>query len=203
MELVLTLLAYLLGSAPFAILVSRAMRLPDPRDYGSGNPGASNVARSGSRTAAILTLFADAAKGALPVGVGAHFFGAEIAALAGVAAVTGHIFPVFLKFKGGKGVATGFGVFGMWNPVILAATLVIWAVTFRIWRISSVSSLSAMATAAILFPAAAIYFGEDRNWTIASAAVFVAILVAVRHQKNIADLTRGKERKFSKNKRWK
>ena len=201
MELALTLSAYLLGSTPFAILVPRAMRMPDPRNYGSGNPGASNVARGGSRTAAILTLFADAAKGALPAGVGAHFFGAETAALAGVAAVTGHIFPVFLKFKGGKGVATGFGVFGVWNPVLLAAALVVWAVTFRIWRISSVSSLSAMATAAILFPGAAIYFGEDGNWTIALAAVFVAALVAVRHRKNIADLTRGKERKFSKNKR--
>ena len=201
MELVLTLAAYLLGSTPFAILVSRAMRLPDPRDYGSGNPGASNVARSGSRTAAILTLFADAAKGALPAGVGAHFFGAEAAALAGVAAVTGHIFPIFLKFKGGKGVATGFGVFAVWNPVLLAAALAVWAVTFRIWRISSVSSLSAVTTAAVLFPATAIYFGEDGNWAAAFAAVFVAALVAVRHSKNIADLTRGKERKFSKNKR--
>ena len=201
MELALTLLAYLLGSAPFAILVSRAMRLPDPRNYGSGNPGASNVARSGSRIAAILTLFADAIKGALPAGVGAHFFGMEVAALAGAAAVVGHIFPIFLKFKGGKGVATGFGVFGVWNPVILAVALAVWAATFRIWRISSVSSLSAMVTGAILFSGAAIYSGENVNWAVALAAVFVAVLVAVRHKRNIADLIHGKERKFGKNKR--
>ena len=192
MEIVLILCAYLLGSAPFAILISRAMGLPDPREYGSGNPGASNVARSGNRGAAILTLFADFAKGALSAGAGTHFFGPEIGAAAGAAAVAGHVFPVFLKFKGGKGVATGLGVFGAWDPAFLAAALTAWAATFWIWRISSVSSLSAMATAAVLFSVMGVY------WATVYAAVFVAVLVAARHKKNITDLIRGKERKFRK-----
>ena len=193
METLFVLGAYFLGATPFAILISRAMGLPDPRDYGSGNPGATNVARGGSRAAAILTLFADAAKGAIPAWLGARFFGAEIAALAGVAAVVGHAFPVFLKFKGGKGVATGLGVFGGWNPAVLAATLAAWILIFRIWRLSSVASLGAMATAGVLFAALS---AESGDWAAGGGAACVAVLVAVRHRKNIADLARGKERSF-------
>ena len=200
MEAVLIAFSYLLGSVPFAILVSRAMGLPDPRGYGSGNPGATNVARGGGRLPAIITLFADAAKGALPAAAGAHFFGADIAALSGAAAVCGHAFPVFLKFKGGKSVATGFGVFAAWNPIILAAALATWAGTFLVWRISSISSLSAMGMAAILFAGFAAWSEESGSWEIAAGAVFVAALVAARHRKNIADLISGKERTFRKDK---
>ena len=193
MEALFILGAYLLGATPFAILISRAMGLPDPRGYGSGNPGATNVARGGGRGAAILTLFADAAKGALPAWLGAFFFGAEIAALAGVAAVVGHAFPVFLKFKGGKGVAAGLGAFSGWNPAACALTVAAWVLIFRIWRISSVASLGAMATAVVLF---GIFAAESGDWTAAAGAACVAGLVAIRHRQNISDLIRGKERSF-------
>ena len=198
--LALMLFGYLSGSAPFAILISRAMGLPDPRGYGSGNPGATNVARSGSRSAAILTLFADAAKGALPAWVGGAYFGAEAAALAGSAAAVGHAFPVFLKFKGGKSVATALGVFAAWNPIVLAAALLTWAGTFWVWRISSVSSLSAMMVAAILFMVAAFHFPDSdfgfNGWEIAAGGIFISTLVSLRHKQNIADLISGRERKF-------
>ena len=192
METLFILGAYLLGATPFAILVSRAMGLPDPRNYGSGNPGATNVARSGSRSAAILTFFADAAKGAIPAWLGLRFFGTEISALAGFAAVVGHSFPVFLKFKGGKGVATGFGVFGIWNPAFLGLAAIVWAGTFLAWRTSSVSSLSALTAATLL----SFHLAESGDWTIAAGTTCVTGLVAVRHRKNIADLIHGKERKF-------
>ena len=192
MEIFFIFGAYLLGAAPFAVLVSLAMGLPDPRGYGSGNPGATNVARGGGRKAAILTFFADAAKGAVPAWLGARFFGMEISALAGVAAVVGHSFPVFLKFKGGKGVATGLGVFGAWNPIFLGTAILVWAGTFWAWRISSISSLSAMAATVLL----SVYLAKSGESTVTAGVVCIAGLVAIRHKKNIADLIRGKERKF-------
>lgn len=176
--------AYFLGAAPFSVWISRAFGLGDPRAFGSGNPGATNVARR-NKFAALLALFADAGKGFLPV-----FFAADavVAAAAGVAAVVGHIFSVFLRLRGGKGVATALGVFcALYWPAGVAA-LAAWIVMFATFRISSLASLAAMCVAA-----GAILLADG---AIAAAGVFAAILVIFRHRGNIADLMRGRERGF-------
>ena len=212
MELVgLVAASYLLGAIPFAVLVPRAMGLPDPRRYGSRNPGTTNVARAGNRVAPILTLFADAGKGAAAVLLARHFWetpagggiaGVAAETLAGVAAVAGHIFSVFLKFRGGKGVAVALGVFAAVDWKIGLATAGIWAGTFALTRYSSVASLVTIVGGGATF----IFAGADGSpetpaggdfaWVAASVGGIVA-LVIFRHSRNIADLLRGKERRFS------
>ena len=177
--------AYCLGAAPFSVWISRAFGAGDPREFGSGNPGATNVARR-SKPAAILALLADGGKGFLPA-----FFAADavVAAAAAAAAIVGHVFSIFLRFRGGKGVATALGAFLALHWPAGVAALAAWGVLFAVFRISSVSSLSAMCVAAAMTvvgggPAAG------------AAGVFAAVLVIVRHRRNIADLTKGKERGF-------
>ena len=138
--------AYLLGSISFAIVVSKAMALPDPRSYGSKNPGATNVLRSGKKAAAVLTLLLDAAKGALPVVLADRFGGAwglgeGTVALVGVAAFVGHLWPVFFRFQGGKGVATAAGVLMGFEPLLGAATLATWAIIAWFFRYSSLAAI--------------------------------------------------------------
>src|SRR3954464_14769629 len=139
---------YLAGSIPFALLVSRAMRLPDPRTYGSGNIGATNVLRSGSRAAALLTLLGDASKGWVVV-MAARLAGLpeELVAVAGFAAFLGHVFPVWLRFKGGKGVATAAGVLIAFDWRIGLATLVAWLLVVFATRYSSLAALAAAVAA--------------------------------------------------------
>src|SRR6218665_2627556 len=142
------LAGYLIGSLSFAVIVSRAMGLSDPRSYGSGNPGATNVLRSGNKTAAGLTLLFDALKGAIPV-VLVNLFGERFglgegtAALVGLGAFLGHLWPVFFKFEGGKGVATAAGVILALNPLLGAATLLTWAVIAYFSRYSSLAAIVA------------------------------------------------------------
>ncbi|MCC6812514.1 MAG: glycerol-3-phosphate 1-O-acyltransferase PlsY, partial [Rubrivivax sp.] len=148
LPLLATLAAYLIGSLSFAVIVSRAMGLQDPRSYGSGNPGATNVLRSGSKAAAILTLLLDAAKGWLPV-VLVRAFGADLGlgagtqALVGLAAFLGHLYPVFFRFQGGKGVATAAGVLLAFAPWLGVATLVTWLIIAVFFRYSSLASIVA------------------------------------------------------------
>lgn len=186
---------YLIGSLSFAVIVSRLMGLPDPRQYGSGNPGATNVLRSGSRTAALLTLAGDAFKGWLAVWL-AQRFGANLGvdeggiALVAVAVFVGHLYPVFFHFKGGKGVATAAGVILALNPWLGLATGLTWLIVAFFFRYSSLASLVA-AVFAPLYQA----FGWGFGATFA-ALVVIGGLIVYRHRTNIANLAAGKERRL-------
>ena len=183
--------AYLLGSIPFAIVVSRAMRLQDPRTYGSGNIGATNVLRSGNRLAALLTLAGDAAKGWAAVLI-ARALGAteDVVALVALAAFLGHVFPVWLKFNGGKGVATAAGVLIAIDWRLGLALLIVWLTLAVVSRYSSLASI----TAALLAPAAAWYLlGTGSTF---AAVIAMSALLIWRHRANIMKLARGEERKI-------
>lgn len=185
--------AYLLGSVSFAVIVSRAFGLPDPHDYGSGNPGATNVLRTGNKLAAVLTLAGDGIKGWLGVYV-ALLLAAKAGApewtvpAAALAVFLGHLFPVFHRFKGGKGVATAAGIiFALHWPLGLAL-MVVWAVIVFGFKISSLAAL----IAAVLLPLGAFYvFG---NTLTAWAMVPICLLLFWRHRANIRQLLDGRER---------
>jgi len=187
------LAAYALGSISFAVVVSRAFSLPDPRTFGSGNPGATNVLRSGNKLAAAMTLAGDAAKGFVAVWLARQFAqsagGLDEAAVAGVAVAVflGHLYPVFFAFKGGKGVATAVGILFALDWRIGLSALVVWLAVFAGTRISSLSALCA-AVAAPVFAWSLLGAG----WRSA-AVVLLALLVLWRHRANIANLLRGNE----------
>ena len=194
------LAAYLLGSVSFAVIVSRFFGLPDPRTYGSNNPGATNVLRSGNKLAAALTLLGDALKGWLAVALASRAaptlgLGEVHIALAALFVFLGHLFPVFYQFKGGKGVATALGVLLAldWRMGIVA--LVIWLALFALTKTSSIAAL--VATAAT--PIAAYYFrGGDM---ISGVVLLIAILVIWRHKENIARLAARREKQIGKSNR--
>jgi len=180
--------AYLLGSVSFAVVWSRVFGLPDPRTYGSGNPGATNVLRSGRKAAAVLTLLGDAAKGAVAVlAVRALGIGDAAVALAAVAAFVGHLYPVYFGFKGGKGVATAFGILLALSPVLALAVLAVFAVVLFASRYVSLSSVLSAAAASVISP---FLFG----WGAVTGAVLaMAVLIVVRHRGNIQRLIAGEE----------
>lgn len=191
--------AYLIGSLSFAVIVSRAMGLNDPRSYGSGNPGATNVLRSGNKTAAILTLLLDALKGYVPVLL-VVLFGARFGlregtvALVGLAAFVGHLWPVFFRFQGGKGVATAAGVLLAFNPWLGAATLLTWVIIAGFFRYSSLAALVAAAFAP--FYQLLIWDGGP----LAGAIVVMSLLLIWRHLPNIQKLIAGTESKLGSKK---
>lgn len=189
--------AYLTGSLSFAVIVSRLMGLNDPRTYGSKNPGATNVLRSGSKPAAVVTLLLDGAKGWLPMALIIWFgkpygLGDGTLALAGLAAFVGHLFPVFFRFKGGKGVATALGVlFGVhWGLGL--ATAITWLIIAWFFRYSSLASLIAAVFAPVYY-----VFGDGVAWytekSVLLAVVVMALLLAWRHAENISRLVKGTE----------
>jgi acyl phosphate:glycerol-3-phosphate acyltransferase len=188
----LALAAYLLGSLSFAVIVSRLMGLGDPRSYGSGNPGATNVLRSGNKLAAILTLLLDALKGYLPVLAvvlwGApHGLGEGTAATVGLAAFVGHVWPVFFRFQGGKGVATAAGVLFGLNPMLGLATMLTWLIVAFFTRYSSLAAI----VAAVFAP-----FYELLIWDAGPTAIVAGImglLLIWRHSANISKLLAGTE----------
>ena len=190
-----TLAAYLIGSLSFAVIVSRAMGLNDPRTYGSGNPGATNVLRSGNKAAAVLTLLLDALKGFVPVVVvdqfGARFgLGEGTVALVALAAFLGHLWPVFFRFQGGKGVATAAGVLLGLNPWLGLATLGTWVIIAAFFRYSSLAAI----VAAVFAP-----FYQLLIWGGGPAAISVAVmglLLVWRHSANIQKLLKGTESKL-------
>ncbi len=186
---IVAVLAYLLGSVPFGMLITRAMGLGDLRAIGSGNIGATNVLRTGNKGAALATLLLDAAKGAVAVLVARVAVGEDAAQLAGLAAFIGHLFPVWLRFKGGKGVATFLGtLLALAWPVGLAACGV-WAVTAAVTRTSSTAALMAAGTSAMW-----LMVFEQGHMII---LVFIlTILVYIRHAANIARLKAGTEPKI-------
>jgi glycerol-3-phosphate acyltransferase PlsY len=186
---------YLIGSLSFAVIVSRAMGLSDPRSYGSGNPGATNVLRSGNKVAAILTLLFDALKGYLPV-LAVKLWGAPYGlqegtmALVGLAAFLGHLWPVFFRFQGGKGVATAAGVIFGLNPLLGVATLATWLI---IAWFSRYSSLAAIVSAAFA-PMYQLLIWEAG--ATALALIIMGLLLVWRHQANIRKLMAGTESKL-------
>jgi len=187
--------SYLLGSLSFAVVISRLFGLADPRSYGSGNPGATNVLRSGSRAAAALTLLGDAAKGAVAVWLvrafgppfGVSEFGVALAALA---AFVGHLYPVFFGFKGGKGVATFLGALLALNVNAGLLACAAWLAVAFVFRYSSLSSMSA----AVVAPLALLWLTGAADASLVIAAM--SALLIVRHRQNIANLLAGKERRI-------
>ena len=187
-----TLAAYLVGSVSFAIVVSYCYGLDDPRSYGSGNPGATNVLRSGRRVAAALTLLGDGAKGWFAVFLAQQFaadfsFDGTSFALVGLAVFLGHLYPAYFRFKGGKGVATALGVLTGFSLWLGLATLATWIVIALIFRISSLAAL----TAALFAPVyAVLLFGVNPQ---AAAALAMSIFLFWRHRANILKLVAGEE----------
>ena len=197
--------AYLLGSLSFAVIVSRMMGLSDPRTYGSKNPGATNVLRSGSKAAAAVTLLFDALKGWLPV-VLVRWFGAPYGleegtmALVGLAAFLGHLWPVFFRFEGGKGVATALGVLMGISGWLGLATLLTWVIIAFFFRYSSLASL----VAAVFAPFFYVLGGGVAWYTDARVGMAIAVisgLLAWRHKENIQRLLQGKESRLGSKKK--
>jgi glycerol-3-phosphate acyltransferase PlsY len=193
MEIGLLLLtAYLLGSVSFAVVASWLFNLPDPRTYGSKNPGATNVLRSGKKVAAVLTLLGDAGKGWLAVMLAKYFsqtweLGSEAVAGVAIAVFLGHLFPIFLGFKGGKGVATSAGVLLGLNPLLGLLVIFTWILVAILWRISSLSAMIAALLAPIY---AFILFDSKINvWAITT----ISLLLLWRHKPNIINLVIGRE----------
>ncbi len=198
------LLGYLLGSLSFAVIISRIMGLSDPRTYGSKNPGATNVLRSGNRAAAALTLLLDAAKGWLAVML-ADWLGRPYGlqegsmALTGLAAFVGHVYPVFFRFAGGKGVATALGVLLGINPLLGLATAATWLLVAWLFRYSSLAAL----IAALMAPAYYV-LGEGMAWyfnaRVMLALSAMSVLLLYRHAENIGRLARGTESRMGRKK---
>jgi len=190
--------AYLLGSVSFAVLMSKAFGLADPRTYGSGNPGATNVLRSGKKAAAALTLFGDAAKGWLAVMLARQFVPQDadhltVVALVALAVFLGHLFPVFLRFKGGKGVATALGVLLAFNVLLGLAVLATWVFVALVFRYSSLAALVAAASA----PVYGILMLQSK---LLLAVFIISSLLIWRHKGNIQNLLAGKESRIGSKK---
>ncbi|EON18577.1 glycerol-3-phosphate acyltransferase PlsY [Cupriavidus sp. GA3-3] len=199
-NLLFALAAYLIGSVSFAVVVSKLMGLPDPHSYGSGNPGATNVLRTGNKKAAILTLIGDALKGWLAVWLAARFgpaYGLNETGLALVALAVflGHLFPVYHRFAGGKGVATAAGILLAIDPILGLGTLATWLIIAFFFRYSSLAAL----VAAIFAP----FFHVLMNGVdVMTGAIFViSVLLIARHRQNIAKLLAGKESRIGEKKK--
>jgi glycerol-3-phosphate acyltransferase PlsY len=194
----LIVLAYLLGSISFAVIMSWAFGLEDPRTYGSGNPGATNVLRSGNKWAAGLTLLGDAAKGWLAVwGVTYLHTPVSVQALVALAVFLGHLYPIFLRFKGGKGVATAFGVMLAIQPLLALAAALTWLFAVKVFKYSSLAALVSAVCAPLFY-----VLGDQRVWVTQPQLVWVlavvALLLLYRHRSNIARLIKGTEPRVGK-----
>jgi glycerol-3-phosphate acyltransferase PlsY len=197
----LLIAAYLLGSISFAILVARFYGLPDPRSHGSGNPGATNMLRTGKKSAAALTLLGDALKGYLAVilarwATDAYDLPGYVPYLAALAAFLGHLYPVFFGFKGGKGVATALGVLLALDLRLGGLTMLTWGVVFAVTRVSSLSALVA-ATLAPVYGYYLLGHGPETRFLAGILAV-LSVLVLARHRSNIRKLISGEESAFKK-----
>jgi len=200
--LIFIVLGYLIGSIPFAVVVSRLLGLQDPRSYGSGNPGATNVLRTGNKTAAALTLVGDTAKGWFAVwlaqsGVLGQALDARGVALVALAAFLGHLYPLFLHFKGGKGVATALGVLLALQPWLALAVALTWLIVAVFLRYSSLAAIVAALFAPVYY-----VFGGDIAWRaqapIGVAIGTISVLLLYRHRGNLARLVAGKESRIGK-----
>lgn len=195
--LLIALGAYLIGSLSFAVIVAKLMGLPDPRSFGSGNPGATNMLRTGKKTAALLTLLGDLAKGWLAVwlaGMVGAALGIQPVAIhvAAIAVFLGHLFPIFFGFKGGKGVATALGILLALNIWLGLSVLGVWLAVFAITKLSSLAALTASVASPIIGA-----FMIDNNLTT-SVLIVLTVLLIWRHRANIQRLLSGAESAFKK-----
>ncbi len=186
-------IAYLIGSLSFAVIVSRLFGLADPRSYGSGNPGATNVLRSGNKAAAILTLLFDALKGYIPVVIAQRMGLDNLAVTAvGLGAFIGHLWPVFFKFEGGKGVATAAGVLLGFAPALGGLVLLVWLGMAVVFRYSSLAALTASLAAPVIQL-------QGQNWSfnaMTAGVIVMSVLLIWRHEANIRKLLAGQESKL-------
>lgn len=191
-DVALIIFAYLLGSISSAIVVCKLMRLPDPRTEGSGNPGATNVLRLGSKTAAIITLAGDILKGVIPVLIARACGVTDLAlALVACAAFVGHLWPIFFGFKGGRGVATAFGAILALSWFIALLALGVWILVAVITRYSSLASICASISMPIFG-----YFLANRTYTI--PLIIICLIILFRHRENIVRIVKGTESKLGK-----
>jgi acyl phosphate:glycerol-3-phosphate acyltransferase len=191
-HVIAALLGYLLGSIPFGLLLTKLAGLGDIRSIGSGNIGATNVLRTGRKDLALATLLLDGGKGAVAVLI-ARLVGEDLTVIAGAAAILGHQFPVWLKFKGGKGVATKFGTLIAVNWMVGLGACIVWLIVAVLFRYSSLAALIATAASPFL----ALWLGTvPQAWF----AAFAAVLVWIRHHENISRLLKGEEPKIGKKK---
>ena len=194
-------MSYLLGSLSFAVIVSKFMGLSDPRSYGSKNPGATNVLRSGNKKAAVLTLLFDAVKGWVPVAALLHYGAAYglaegIAAAAGLAAFLGHLYPIFFKFEGGKGVATALGVLMGVSPLLGLAVAITWLGIAWYFRYSSLAALLAAVLAPVYYAMASDGLWWNFNGAIFGMLCVMGVLLVWRHRDNVNRLLAGTETKL-------
>lgn len=192
-EWIFVVAAYLLGSVAFGIIVSKLFGLPDPRTVGSGNPGATNVMRSGKKAAAVLTLLGDAGKGWLMVWLAQHYgLSQEWVCAVAIAVFFGHLYPVFYGFKGGKGVATAAGILLAISPWLGLCVMVTWLLVFSVWHVSSLSALVAAGFAPLY---ATVFFGFG---LVSASVVLLSAMLVWRHRTNIRKLLDGTEPGFGK-----
>ena len=196
----LLIAAYLVGSVPFAVVVSRIFGLADPRSYGSGNPGATNVLRSGNKAAAALTLVGDAAKGWLAVWLAVRIGASPlVVALVALAVFLGHLYPLFLGFKGGKGVATALGVLLAIQPWLGVATALTWLIIAAFMRYSSLAAIIAAVFAPCFYLLGGVLVWQTQP-PIALAIVAIALTLVYRHRANVGRLLNGTEPRIGKKK---
>ena len=188
------ILGYLFGSISSAVLVSKLFRLSDPREVGSGNPGATNVLRSGNKFAAALTLLGDVLKGVIPIVIAQQAdVSSGVLAMVAIAAFMGHLYPIFFGFKGGKGVATAIGVFVALSWKLLLVFAVTWIVVAAIWRYSS---LAALVASAITGVASFAIFSQEHQHQLIGAIFWIVAFTFQRHRENIERLKSGTETKI-------
>ncbi|AGF48971.1 glycerol-3-phosphate 1-O-acyltransferase PlsY [Candidatus Kinetoplastidibacterium galati] len=195
--LIIAISSYIIGSVPFAILISKFLKLEDPRNFGSRNPGATNMLRTGNKTAAIITLLGDMAKGLIALKITNIIYGGCYSELVGISAVfviLGHIYPIFANFKGGKGIATFFGIIIATNPLLSVYCAISWVLIAYIWRYSSLASIVTV-TLSVIYNIFAYELGNVDCAILVSTIILSTILI-YKHKENIKKLINGTENRI-------
>ena len=192
-QIIITLIAYLIGSLSFGILASKLFNIADPRTMGSKNPGATNVMRQGNKVAAIFTLLGDMLKATILLLI-AIFYGASdsLIVLIAVAVMLGHVYPIYYQFKGGKGVATALGILLGISPLLALSVFIIWIIIFFIWKFSSLAAIGATLSSPII----ALWIGLSNQ--LVFLMCILSLIILVRHKSNIKNLLNGTESGFKK-----
>lgn len=192
-QIIITLIAYLIGSVSFGILASKLFNIADPRTMGSKNPGATNVMRQGNKVAAIFTLLGDMLKATILLLI-AKFYGVSdsLIVLISTAVMLGHVYPIYYQFKGGKGVATALGILLGISPVLALSVFIIWIIIFFIWKFSSLAAIGATLSSPII----ALWIGLSNQ--IVFLMCILSLIILVRHKSNIKNLLNGTESGFKK-----
>lgn len=192
-QIIITLIAYLIGSVSFGILASKLFNIADPRTMGSKNPGATNVMRQGNRVAAIFTLLGDMLKATILLLI-AKFYGVSdsLIVLISIAVILGHVYPIYYRFKGGKGVATALGILLGISPVLALSVFIIWIIIFFIWKFSSLAAIGATLSSPII----ALWIGLSNQ--LVFLMCILSLIILVRHKSNIKNLLNGTESGFKK-----